>query len=113
MSIDQRPWGGYRILLEESGFKVKRIEIKPGLRFSLQKHSRRAERWVVTSGQGIATIGEKEVPVSRGSVVEIGQGQVHRLQNTGTEPLVVIEVQIGDYFGEDDIVRLADDFSRK
>jgi mannose-6-phosphate isomerase-like protein (cupin superfamily) len=113
MSTDQRPWGGYRILLEEAGFKVKRIEVNPQLRFSLQKHGRRAEKWIVVSGEGTVTLGEREISVKRGSVIEVAIGQTHRMHNTGKEPLVFIEVQLGDYLGEDDIVRLADDFSRQ
>jgi mannose-6-phosphate isomerase-like protein (cupin superfamily) len=113
MDTDQRPWGGYQVLLKEPGFQVKRIEVKPKLRFSLQKHNQRSEKWIVTSGEGIATLDDRQVPVRRGSVIEVGLGQVHRMQNTGDLPLVLIEVQLGDYLGEDDIVRFEDDFSRK
>jgi mannose-6-phosphate isomerase-like protein (cupin superfamily) len=112
MESSTRPWGKYTSLLVEDGFQVKRIEVHPGLRFSLQKHARRAEKWIVTSGAGVVTLGEKDLPVSRGSVIEVGLGQVHRMHNTGKEPLVFIEVQLGDYLGEDDIVRLQDDFQR-
>ena len=109
---DKRPWGGYRVIHREPGIQVKRIEIKQGLRFSLQKHSKRAEKWIVLSGTGLATVGEKEIPVEKGSFLEVLCGQVHRMQNTGKEPLVFIEVQFGEYLGEEDIVRLADDFGR-
>ena len=112
MNGDTRPWGGYEILREGADFKVKRIEVKPGLRFSLQKHFKRAETWVVVEGRGIATVGKKETPVERGSVVHLPVGEVHRMQNTSKGPLVFIEVQLGDYLGEDDIVRLEDDFNR-
>ena len=113
MESDKRPWGNYTSLLIEGGFQVKRMEIDPGLRFSLQTHACRAEKWVFVSGVGIATVGDKEIPVKRGSLIEVAVGQVHRMHNTGKEPLVFIEVQLGSYLGEDDIVRLEDDFQRK
>ena len=113
MESNQRPWGHYRILLKEGRCQVKRIEVLPGLRFSLQKHARRSERWIVLSGTGIATVGKKETPVSQGSYLEVPVGELHRMHNTGHEPLVFIEVQTGDYLEEDDIVRLEDDFNRR
>lgn len=113
MDSDQRPWGKYTSLLVGEGFQVKRMEVDPGLRFSLQTHACRAEKWVFVSGVGVATVGDQQVSVKRGSVIEVGLGQVHRMHNTGKEPLVFIEVQLGDYLGEDDIVRLEDDFQRK
>ena len=112
MKGDTRPWGSYQILREGADFKVKRIEVKSGLRFSLQKHFKRAETWVVVKGLGVATVGKKELRVKRGSVIQVPVGQVHRMQNTGKGPLVFIEVQLGDYLGEDDILRLEDDFNR-
>ncbi len=112
MNSDQRPWGNYTVLLKDTNFQVKRIEIKPRLRFSLQKHMKRAEKWIVTAGAGVATVGDKQVPVQRGSFIDVACGQVHRMHNTGDQPLVFIEVQFGDYLGEDDIIRLEDDFSR-
>ena len=115
MSIlsEERPWGSYTILHEEPGIKVKRIEVKPGARFSLQKHSKRSEKWTVTAGIGIVTLGKKSIPIQKGSFVDVPVGETHRMQNTGNEPLVFIEVQLGDYLGEDDIVRFEDDFGRK
>ena len=112
MDFDQRPWGNYKILLTERDCQVKRIEILPHARFSLQKHARRAERWIVIAGSGVATVGKKKRPVSPGSYIEVPRGEVHRMENTGEKPLVFIEVQNGDYLGEDDIVRLEDDFHR-
>ncbi len=110
---DQRPWGNYRVLASGPGYQIKRIEVGPKLRFSLQKHLKRSETWVVLSGQGLATIGRKKIKVRRGSVIEVGLKQVHRMQNTQSrKPLVFIEVQLGRYLGEDDIVRLEDDFQR-
>ena len=99
-------------MFKEPGYQIKRIEVKPGLRLSLQTHSRRAEKWIVVSGAGSATLDSKQISVRSGSVVEIGIGQRHRMHNTGGEPLVFIEVQFGDYLGEDDIVRVEDDFNR-
>lgn len=112
MDVSRRPWGGYEVLHKEPGMQVKRIEIDSKKRFSLQKHFKRSEMWIFTSGEGIATLDGKEFPVRRGSRVSVEVGQVHRLQNTGDEPLVLIEVQLGEYLGEDDIQRLEDDFSR-
>ena len=112
MESDQRPWGHYRVLLREANCQVKRIEVLPQLRFSLQKHARRSERWIVIAGRGVATVGKKKLPVSPGSYIEVPLGEIHRMENTGDDPLVFIEVQAGDYLGEDDIVRLEDDFHR-
>ena len=92
---------------------MKRIEVKPGLRFSLQKHLKRSEKWVVVAGSGVATVGKREVPVKQGTILEVPCGEIHRMKNAGKDPLVFIEVQFGDYLGEDDIVRLEDDFGRK
>lgn len=108
----RRPWGHYEILHCEPGIQVKRIEVDPGMRFSLQTHARRSERWVVITGSGVATVGMKNILVCKGSYVEIVLNEKHRLHNTGSEPLVIVEVQIGDYLGEDDIMRLEDDFGR-
>lgn len=112
MPPNERPWGRYDTLFIDSTIQVKRIEVKPRMRFSLQKHLKRAEKWIVTSGRGIATVGDKEIPVSRGSFIDVPIEAVHRMQNTGDEPLVLIEVQFGEYLGEDDIIRFQDDFNR-
>lgn len=112
MPENERPWGRYETLYRDGQSHVKRIEVKPGMRFSLQKHAKRAENWVIVSGLGVVTLNGREFPVGRGSVIEVGRDEIHRLHNTGAEPLIFIEVQIGDYFGEDDIVRIEDDFRR-
>ncbi len=112
MSVVEKPWGNYLVLHIENGIQVKRIELKPGCRLSLQKHARREEKWTIASGSGVATVGIREIPVSRGSVIEVATGEVHRIHNTGPGLMVFIEIQLGDYFGEDDIVRLQDDFGR-
>ena len=108
----EKPWGNYRVLHHEEGVQVKRIELKPGCRFSLQRHARRSEKWTVVLGSGIVTLGSKEIPVTKSAFMNVPAGEIHRLQNTGSGPLVIIEVQLGDYLGEDDIVRLEDDFGR-
>lgn len=112
MESDKRPWGGYAVLFNGPDYKVKRIEVSPGKRFSLQKHFKRAETWVVVSGSGVATLGKNEISVHRGSVIEVAKEETHRMQCTSADPLVLIEVQFGDYLGEDDIVRFEDDFNR-
>ena len=110
--MSKRPWGNYRILLREPGIQVKRIEILKGCRFSLQKHLKRAEKWVIFSGSGKATLGAKVSRIRPGTFLDVPKGCIHRIQNTGAKPLVLIEVQFGKYLGEDDIVRLADDYGR-
>lgn len=107
-----RPWGTYATLKEEGSYKVKRITVKPGQSLSLQYHHQRAEHWVVVSGQGVVQIGDVEYPTTPGQYRYIPLKEKHRLSNTGSEELVLIEVQYGEYLGEDDIVRLADTYGR-
>ncbi len=109
---EQRPWGHYVVLADEADHKVKRIVVDPGSRLSLQYHHQRAEHWSIVSGEGVVTRGDDRIPVRAGTDVAIPAGARHRVENTGKEPLVFIEVQRGSYFGEDDIVRLHDDFGR-
>ncbi len=109
---ETRPWGRYDVLLREPGVQVKRIELNPRSRFSLQKHDRRSEKWVVIAGEGAATVEQKVLPVRPGTFVDIPRGCIHRLTNKGPKPLVIIEVQFGKYLGEDDVVRYEDDFGR-
>jgi glycosyltransferase involved in cell wall biosynthesis/quercetin dioxygenase-like cupin family protein len=108
----QRPWGFYRILEDSPGHKVKLIQVHPGKRLSLQRHRRRSEHWTVVEGKGLLTRGGEFRSVVPGSSVDIDRGMIHRIENLGTVPLVFIEVQRGDYLGEDDIERLEDDFGR-
>ena len=110
--FDRRPWGSYTVLDEGRDFKVKRIEVLPGRRLSYQRHAQRAEHWVVVQGIAKVTLDDREISVSPGQSIEIAVGMAHRIENTGSEPLVFIEVQRGSYLGEDDIVRLQDDFGR-
>jgi mannose-6-phosphate isomerase-like protein (cupin superfamily) len=109
---DERPWGRYEVLEEQPGFKVKVLEVKPGARLSLQRHAQRQEHWVVVSGVADVVCGEQELRLQRGEHVHIPLETNHRLGNSGQAPLAIIEVQLGDYLGEDDIVRLADDYQR-
>ncbi|MBA1419615.1 MAG: mannose-1-phosphate guanylyltransferase/mannose-6-phosphate isomerase [Epsilonproteobacteria bacterium] len=107
-----RPWGTYTILDESQGYKVKRIVVKPGKRLSLQKHHHRSEHWVIVSGTAMVTRGTEEYIVKANESTYIPMGEVHRLENVGKIPLVMIEAQVGEYVGEDDIVRLEDDYQR-
>jgi mannose-6-phosphate isomerase len=110
--FDQRPWGTFTVLDEGEGFKVKRIEVFPGKRLSYQKHSRRAEHWVVVQGTAKVTLDDRQIVVEAGEAIDIGIGSAHRVENPGEQTLLLIEVQRGDYLGEDDIERLQDDFGR-
>ncbi len=110
--FDRRPWGTFTVLDEGDGFKVKRIEVLPGKRLSYQKHAQRAEHWIVVQGTAKVTLDDEEINVPAGEAIDIGVGSAHRVENADTELLVFIEVQRGAYLGEDDIVRLQDDFGR-
>lgn len=111
--FDRRPWGTFHVLDENEGFKVKRIEVLANKRLSYQKHSRRAEHWFVVSGIAKVTLNGEEIIVKTGESVDIPLGAAHRVENPhDSEMLVFIEVQQGDYLGEDDIERLEDDFGR-
>lgn len=112
MRENYRPWGHYENLVEDADHKMKRIVVEPGKRLSLQKHARRAERWVVIRGEGVVTLDGEDIVMKAGDTVFIPKGAAHRMTNSGGEPLVFGEVQLGDYFGEDDIIRLEDDFGR-
>ena len=107
-----RPWGTYATLKQQDGYQVKRITVAPGQKLSLQYHHKRAEHWVVTRGQALVQIGDEEFETGPGEYRYIPLGEKHRLTNTGTDELVLIEVQVGDYLGEDDIVRLDDVYGR-
>jgi mannose-1-phosphate guanylyltransferase len=107
-----RPWGTYTVLEDTPGYKIKRIEVKPGKRLSLQKHYHRNEHWIVVSGTATVTVGETTKLVRPNESTYIKMGEIHRLANDGTIPIVLIEAQVGEYTGEDDIVRIDDDFKR-
>jgi mannose-6-phosphate isomerase-like protein (cupin superfamily) len=110
--FDRRPWGTFTVLDEGDGFKVKRIEVLPGKRLSYQQHAQRAEHWVIVQGNAKVTLDGQDVIVKPGEAIDIAVGTAHRVENPGDELLVFIEVQRGNYLGEDDIVRLQDDFGR-
>lgn len=110
--FDRRPWGSYTVLEEDRGFKVKRIEVLPGKRLSYQKHAQRAEHWFVVEGTAKVTLDDKEITVRAGEAIDIPIGAAHRVENPDERNLVFIEVQRGNYLGEDDIVRLQDDYGR-
>ena len=107
-----RPWGLYTVLQEGRGYKIKRIEVKPGASLSLQLHHRRSEHWVVVAGTATVTRGEETFAIGESGSTHIPVETKHRLENGGTTPLVLIEVQCGDYLGEDDIVRFEDRYGR-
>ncbi|MDQ1339785.1 MAG: mannose-phosphate guanylyltransferase, partial [Campylobacterota bacterium] len=108
-----RPWGTYTVLEDSDGYKIKRIVVKPGQRLSLQKHLHRNEHWIVVSGTATVSIEGKTFLVRPNESTYIKAGEVHRLENNGKLPLVLIEAQVGEYTGEDDIIRLDDDYERK
>ncbi len=112
MERGERPWGTYTVLDESNGYKIKRIEVNPGQRLSLQMHHHRSEHWIVVSGTAKVTCGEDEYMVNVNESTFISIGKSHRLENPGKIPLVIIEVQSGEYLGEDDIVRFDDDYQR-
>jgi len=108
----ERPWGSFTVLGSTDSFKLKRIEVKPGRRLSLQMHHRRSEHWVVIEGTARVTVGDHLFDVPTGESTYVPVRTRHRLENPGDTQLVIIEVQCGDYVGEDDIVRFADDYGR-
>ena len=110
--FDRRPWGTFTQLDEGENFKVKRNEVLPGKRLSYQKHAQRAEHWVVVQGTAKVTLDGRDVILALGQAIDIAIGMAHRVENPGEDLLVFIEVQRGAYLGEDDIVRLQDDFGR-
>jgi mannose-6-phosphate isomerase len=108
----ERPWGWYETVSEAPGNKVKRICVHPSQQLSLQKHHHRAEHWVVVTGSARITVGSRQFDLGIGEACDITLGEVHRLANLTDSPVEIIEVQLGDYLGEDDIVRLQDDYGR-
>lgn len=111
-ATELRPWGSFTILEEGRGYKIKRIEVNPGHRLSLQMHYHRSEHWIVVCGTAKVTCGENELLIHQNQSTYVPQGHVHRLENPGVIPLVLIEVQNGEYLGEDDIIRFEDDYAR-
>mgnify|MGYP001236430856 CR=1 FL=1 len=112
METGERPWGTYTVLDESNNYKIKRIVVNPGERLSLQMHHHRSEHWIVVSGTAKVTCDNREYIVNINESTFIPLGMNHRLENPGIIPLTIIEVQSGEYLGEDDIVRFQDDYSR-
>lgn len=108
-----RPWGTYTVLEDKSGYKIKKIMVKPGKRLSLQKHFHRNEHWIVVSGTATVQVEDKTYIVRENESTYIKAGEIHRLENQGKIPIVLIEAQVGSYTGEDDIVRIEDDYKRE
>lgn len=112
VSVGERPWGTYTVLLNGVDHKVKEITVHPGQRLSLQRHRKREEHWFIHRGTARVTINGVAHILSVGQYIDIPRECAHRIENTGTENLVFIEIQTGDYFGEDDIERIEDDYAR-
>jgi mannose-6-phosphate isomerase len=112
LESEVRPWGEWHVLDEGDGYKIKRIQVSPGCRLSYQTHRHRSEHWVVVSGRATCLIDDIVVIAGPGESVDVAVGAKHRLGNDGPEELVIVEVQRGAYTGEDDIVRLQDDYGR-
>ena len=113
--FERRPWGSYLVLDDADTHKAKRITVDPGHRLSYQMHHRRAEHWVIVTGQARITLDDVVHELGPGEAIDIPRGARHRIENPaaeGGETLVFVEVQLGDYFGEDDIVRFDDDYGR-
>lgn len=108
-----RPWGTYTVLEDKAGYKIKKIMVKPGKRLSLQKHFHRNEHWIVVSGTATVQVEDKTYIVRENESTYIKAGEIHRLENQGKIPIVLIEAQVGSYTGEDDIVRIEDDYKRE
>lgn len=113
LEYDRRPWGSYTVLDEGAGFKVKRIEVLPGKRLSYQKHLHRAEHWFIVQGTARVTLNDETYDLEENRAIDIAIGDKHRVENPEPDrTLIFIEVQKGDYLGEDDIIRFEDDFGR-
>ena len=110
---EERPWGRFFVIHNENNYKLKRIEVDPGGRLSYQYHKKRSEAWTIVEGVGKITLDNKVQEYIQGQTVLIPQGVKHRVENNEIDKLVFIEVQTGSYFGEDDIVRVEDDYNRK
>lgn len=109
---EERPWGHFDVLADDATHKVKTITVLPGQRLSYQRHAQRSEHWFVVAGIATVTIDGSVTDLGPGGFADIARGAAHRLENRGTSDLVIVEIQHGDYFGEDDIIRLDDDYGR-
>ena len=108
----ERPWGSYLVLDDQPGHKVKRISVDAGKRLSYQYHEHRSEHWFITTGEANVVLDDITYSICSGESIDIPRRAKHRIENPGPGPLVFVEVQYGDYFGEDDIIRLDDDYGR-
>ena len=109
---EERPWGRFFVIHDEKNYKLKRIEVDPGGRLSYQYHKKRSETWTIVEGEALVTLDDKTFNYKAGDTILISQGIKHRVENKGYKKLIFIEVQTGTYFGEDDIVRIEDDYNR-
>ncbi|RLV47667.1 cupin domain-containing protein [Nocardioides mangrovicus] len=112
LDSEERPWGSWQVIDVEDGFKVKTIRVQPHSRLSYQTHEHRSEHWVVVKGTATCLVDDVEVVAHVGHSVDVALGAKHRIANEHDEELVIVEVQLGSYTGEDDIVRLQDDYGR-
>jgi mannose-6-phosphate isomerase-like protein (cupin superfamily) len=112
-NFETRPWGGFEVLNDSEQFKVKRIHVDVGAQLSYQSHQKREEHWIVIEGNAEVTLDGEKHSLGPGQAFHVPKGAKHRLSNSGTGRLVVVEVQLGSYFGEDDIVRYQDDYERE
>ena len=111
-TFEDRPWGRYEVLREENTFKSKVIHVLPGQQLSYQSHDHREEHWIITQGKGEIVLNDEIIQIQRGSYIKIPLKAKHRIRNTGKEVIEFIEVQLGSYLGEDDIIRYQDDYQR-
>jgi mannose-6-phosphate isomerase len=111
--FEERPWGSWQVIDVGSGYKVKRIKVNPHSRLSLQRHVHRSEHWGVVQGLATCTVGEHQILAGKEAQIDVPCGAAHRIANDQDDELVIIEIQVGSYTGEDDIVRLQDDYGRR
>jgi mannose-6-phosphate isomerase len=114
VGVGERPWGTYLVLLNAPDHKVKEITVNPGQRLSLQRHKKREEHWFIQKGHALVTVGGREAKLGAGEYIDIPRAAIHRIANPSPgDSLVFIEIQTGEYFGEDDIERFEDDYTRQ
>ena len=109
---EDRPWGRFYVIHNEPNYKIKRIEVNPSSRLSYQYHKGRSETWVIISGNAVATIDDEKINLTQGSTITIPRLSKHRIENRSMDVLIFIEIQTGNYFDEDDIIRIEDDYNR-
>lgn len=112
ISVGDRPWGQYVVLANEMDLKVKKVSVNPGKRLSLQKHKLREEHWFIHKGKALVFLNDKEIEMGKGESIDIPRNSLHRITNCGNGVLEFVEIQTGDYFGEDDIERIEDEYER-